>query len=51
MALELVPRLREDREEIHVYYSLELPGSRMASARIGAAESTQALALEIGRHS
>ena len=33
MPLQLVPRLREDREEIHVYYSLELPGARGAARK------------------
>ena len=27
MAVQLVPRLREDTEEIHVYYDLERPGT------------------------
>lgn len=52
MPLQLVPRLREDREEIHVFYSLELPGPVAARTRRDADEKRETIAtqqLETGR--
>ena len=49
MTLELVPALREDSEEIHVFYRLELPGPLAARTRRADGEKKETSPLEIGR--
>lgn len=49
MTLELVPALREDLEEIHVFYRLELPVPRMARTRRPVDEKRETSPVEFGR--
>jgi uncharacterized OB-fold protein len=50
MPLELVPALREDCEEIHVFYRLELPGPTAARTKRAVDEKSETSPpLEIGR--